>query len=342
MDHIPVATRSDPAEHGGSLDAARRLFPNAPEPFIDLSTGINPFAYPIPPLTEDAWKRLPEPSAITALEAAAAQAYGVSNASMVVAASGSQSLISLLPYVFRPATVAILGPTFGEYAPAFAAAGSRVKTVMRLAEARGADALVICNPNNPDGRSLAAKRILSHLRNEKGHPLVIVDEAFADFEKPSLSLAPSLPEVGLVILRSFSKPYGLGGLRLGFALARSGIVEVIREARGPWQVSGPAIEIGKIAFAHGAWKRVTKARLAADGKRLDELLRGAGLELVGGTMLFRLVTSERAREIFEQLGRAGIFVRRFSTHANWLRFGIPGDEEEWARLSRALEVSETG
>jgi cobalamin biosynthetic protein CobC len=97
MDHIPIASRPDPAEHGGSLDAARRLFPEAPEPFIDLSTGINPFAYPIPPLAEGLWTRLPEPSAITALEVAAAQAYGVSDASMVVAASGSQSLISLLP-----------------------------------------------------------------------------------------------------------------------------------------------------------------------------------------------------------------------------------------------------
>jgi cobalamin biosynthetic protein CobC len=338
MDQIPSASRSDPAEHGGSLAAARRLFPNAPEPFIDLSTGINPFAYPIPPLAEDAWTRLPEPSAITALEAAAAQAYGLSDASMVVAAPGSQSLISLLPPLFRPATVAILGPTFGGYAPAFTAAGARVKMVASLAEARGADALVICNPNNPDGRCLEPKRILAHLRKEEGHPLVIVDEAFADFEKPSVSLAPSLPEVGLVILRSFSKPYGLGGLRLGFALARSGIAETIREALGPWQVSGPAIEIGRIAFAHGAWKRVTKARLAADGQRLDALLRGAGLKLVGGTLLFRLVASDRAREIFEELGRAGIFVRRSSEHGDWLRFGIPGDEEEWARLTSALKA----
>lgn len=341
MDQILTKFAPGPLEHGGSLDAARRLFSGAPEPFIDLSTGINPFAFPIPPLAEDAWRRLPEPSAITALEAAAAQAYGLNDASMVVAAPGSQSLISLLPFVFRPATVAILGPTFGGYAPAFAAAGSRVKTVTRLAEARGADALVICNPNNPDGRSLPPKRILSHLRKEEGHPLVIVDEAFADFEKPSLSLAPSLPEVGLVILRSFSKPYGLGGLRLGFALARSGIVEVIREALGPWQVSGPAIEIGRTAFAHDAWKRVTKARLAADGKRLDDLLRGAGLEVVGGTLLFRLVASERAGEIFEELGRAGIFVRHFSEHVEWLRFGIPGDEEEWARLTRALKVDQS-
>jgi cobalamin biosynthesis protein CobC len=340
MDQILTKFAPEPLEHGGSLDAVRRLFPEAPEPFIDLSTGINPFACPVPPLAEETWTRLPEPSAITALEAAAAQAYGLSDASMVVAAPGSQSLIWLLPFVFRPANVAILGPTFGGYAPAFAMAGSRVNMVSSLAEARGADALVICNPNSPDGRRLKPKQILAHLRKEKGHPLVIVDEAFADFEEPSVSLASSLPEVGLVILRSFSKPYGLGGLRLGFALARSGIADVIREALGPWQVSGPAIEIGRLAFAHSAWHEVTKARLAAEGSRLDALLRGAGLKLVGGTALFRLAASDRAGKIFDELGRAGIFVRRFSEHDDWLRFGIPGDEEEWARLSRALQAED--
>jgi cobalamin biosynthetic protein CobC len=180
MDQILTKRAPEPLEYGGSLDAARRLFPGAPEPLIDLSTGINPFAFPIPPLAEDSWTRLPEPSAITALEAAAAQAYGLGDASMVVAAPGSQSLISLLPFVFRPANVTILGPTFGGYGAAFDAAGSRVSMVSSLAEARGADALVICNPNDLDGRSLKPKQILAHLRKEEGHPLVIVDEAFTD------------------------------------------------------------------------------------------------------------------------------------------------------------------
>src|SRR5262245_45583883 len=164
MDQILTKSAPEPAEHGGSLDKARRLFPGAPEPFVDLSTGINPFAYPIPPIPEDAWRRLPERDAITALEEAAAQAYGVCDATMVVAAPGSQNLISLLPHVFRPGSVAILGSTFGEYAPAFARAGARVKMVRSLAEARGAEVVVICNPNNPDGRKLRAKRILSHLQ----------------------------------------------------------------------------------------------------------------------------------------------------------------------------------
>jgi cobalamin biosynthetic protein CobC len=60
--------------HGGDLDAARRLFPGAPEPFLDLSTGINPHSYPVPQLSSDVFKRLPEPAALDRLAAAAAKA----------------------------------------------------------------------------------------------------------------------------------------------------------------------------------------------------------------------------------------------------------------------------
>ena len=62
------------AYHGGALDVARRLAPDAPEPWIDLSTGINPHAYPLPELAPDVWTRLPAGEALAELEAAAAAA----------------------------------------------------------------------------------------------------------------------------------------------------------------------------------------------------------------------------------------------------------------------------
>jgi cobalamin biosynthetic protein CobC len=71
--------------------------------------------------------------------------------------------------------------------------------------------------------------------------------------------------------------------------------------------------------------------------RLDDLLRGAGLEIVGGTTLYRLVRTSRAAFVFGHLGRAGIFVRRFDRAPTWLRFGLPGPEWAWARLSSALD-----
>src|ERR1700682_2169911 len=74
--------------HGGDLGAARRLFPGAPEPFIDLSTGINPHSYPVPQLSPDVFARLPEPAALDRLAAAAATAYGAPSRDHVVPAPG--------------------------------------------------------------------------------------------------------------------------------------------------------------------------------------------------------------------------------------------------------------
>jgi len=82
--------------------------------------------------------------------------------------------------------------------------------------------------------------------------------------------------------------------------------------------------------------RPTRMRLAADASRLDGLLAGAELEVAGGTSLFRLVSTPAAAGLFDRLGRAGIFVRRFAEQPTWLRFGLPGDGAASQRLTAAL------
>ena len=106
--------------------------------------------------------------------------------------------------------------------------------------------------------------------------LLIVDEAFADFDGASESLAPVLP-TGAVVLRSFGKSFGLAGLRLGFAVASPEIVQPLRAALGEWPVSGPAIAIGTKALADLAWTDAMRDRLGEDAARLDALLKGGGL-----------------------------------------------------------------
>jgi cobalamin biosynthetic protein CobC len=325
-----------PLTHGGRLAEARRLFPLAPEPFIDLSTGINPVSYLVPPLPREAWTRLPEPDEIAALEAIAAKIYGVADPSMVVAAPGTQSLISLIAGLMPQRCVAILSPTYGEYARAFGLRGSRLVEVDGLDRLGDARAVVLCNPNNPDGRRLEATAILETLRAQRVEGLVVVDESFADLEDEGLSLAPHLPQPGMVVLRSLSKTYGLGGLRLGFAIAAPDLAALMRASLGSWPVSGPAILIGMQALADHAWLAAARQRLGQDVMRLDAMLQRAGLRVVGGTLLFRLAESEQAPELFHRLGRAGILVRPFDYRRQWLRFGVPGSEHEWQRLADAM------
>src|SRR6478736_2470851 len=83
-------------EHGGDLAAARRLFPGAPQPFIDLSTGINPHPYPLPPLPSGAFARLPDGEAQMRLAGIAARTYGAPSAAHVVPAPGTQILLPLV------------------------------------------------------------------------------------------------------------------------------------------------------------------------------------------------------------------------------------------------------
>jgi cobalamin biosynthesis protein CobC len=322
--------------HGGALEVARQLIPNAPEPWIDLSTGINPHAYPILDLEPEAWSRLPESGALARLEAAAAQRYGVDPA-CTVAGPGSQALIQALSRILPHGAIGALGPTYSGFASAFAAAGARMIEGERLEELDGLDVAIVVNPNNPDGHIASRLALLDlHARLARRGGVLIIDEAFADFDAESESLAPSLPGSGVVVLRSFGKAYGLAGLRLGFALASPDIVTSLRAALGPWPVSGPAIAIGVRALADSDWFEVTRARLNKEAARLDVLLRGAGWRIIGGTQLYRLAAHADARATFEQLLRQGILTRPFAKPADRVRFGIPGDENAWERLATAL------
>ena len=314
--------------HGGDLGEVIQRFPRAPRPWIDLSTGINPVPYPLPPLSEAAWNRLPLRAAEDALREAAAARYGVASKAMVVAAPGTQALIQLLPRLLPPSRVAIVGPTYEEHQTCWRRAGHEVRIVPALEDC---DVVVVVNPNNPTGRLFSP----AELARVKG--LLVVDEAFIDFLPREMSLAGDLPERA-VVLRSFGKTYGLAGVRLGFAIAQRDMASRLREELGPWAVPGPALEIGRQALRDGAWLSAARERLVADSARLDELLRKAGFEIAGGTLLFRLARHPSAAVFVQRLGQHGVHVRAFADAPGQLRFGLPGDDEAFRRLAAALGV----
>lgn len=324
--------------HGGRLDLARKMFPDAPRPWIDLSTGVSPLPYPMPDLPAEAFTRLPDADALDALERAAARAYRAGRQAQIVAGAGAQAFIQWLPLVRPARRVAVLGLTYEEHTAAWRASGASVERVATLEELESAEVGVVVNPNNPDGRLEPRDRLAAAGRRmSRQGRLLIVDEAFMDLLGPSHSVAPLAAEAGLVALRSFGKAYGLPGARLGFALCGAELATRLRRSLGPWSVSGPAIAIGAAALADEAWLLARAAELAASAARLDALLRSAGFEQMGGATLFRLVRHDEAAKCFAHLGGCGILTRRFGERPDWLRFGIPGTAAAWERLERALE-----
>lgn len=318
-----------PVLHGGDLSAVRRRFPDAPLPWLDLSTGINPVPYPVPVLPADAWARLPTREQNDVLIAAAAHRYGVRDPAMIVAAPGTQALIQTIPRLVPRSRVAVVGPTYEEHEVCWRRQGHEVRIVASLDEVGDAEVVVLVNPDNPTGRLVPVEKL------SPAPKLLVVDEAFIDLSASEASLAGKLPP-RTIVLRSFGKIYGLAGLRLGFAIASPDFAASLRAELGPWAVSGPALEIGRMALADDAWLQATSLRLAADRHQLDEILRDAGFTIIGGTSLFCLAEHPEAVAMIDRLGRGGLHVRRFAHWPSRLRFGFPGDAGAFDRLRSAL------
>ena len=149
-------------------------------------------------------------------------------------------------------------------------------------------------------------------------------------------MIPKIGSAPIVVVRSFGKFFGLPGLRLGFAAGAPNRIEALRRRLGPWAVSGPAIEIGTRALSDDLWIEKNRVTIRDKSEKLDSILRQSGLRIVGGTDLYSLIDDPEAPGIFERLGGAGIFVRRFPVHPRWLRIGLPASESDFARLVEAL------
>lgn len=312
-------------DHGGNLDWAIARWGGVAEDWVDLSTGINPRAYPLPELPGRAWSALPTAADLGGLIRVAQTAYGTGAGVLPVA--GAQAAIQKIPLSLPQGVARVLGPTYNEHAAAFEVAGWDVETVETVAALDGADVAVIVNPNNPDGRMLDRAEVLN-LAERVG--CLVVDESFADPVR-QVSVADAAGG-NLLVLRSFGKFYGLAGLRLGFVL---GDVDRLRALAGPWPVSGAAIGVGQVALADQDWAVATVARLARDAARLDALALRAGWSVAGGTTLFRLYETLDALAAQERLAEARVWARVFPYSAGWLRLGLP-DGPDWARVEAAL------
>jgi cobalamin biosynthetic protein CobC len=321
-------------DHGGALGRAAARFGGGDD-WLDLSTGINPWPYPVPSLAPEAWHRLPDEVGLDALKAAARGGYGAPAAASLAVAPGSQALIQCLPRLMRPCHVAVVGPTYAEHARCWRLAGHRVSEVEDLFVA-DADVVVVVNPNNPDGRCLSPGQLTKAAVGQAARGgLLVVDEAFAEVT-PTCSMVSRAGMAGLVVLRSFGKFFGLAGLRLGFAFAPADLVERIEDAFGPWAVAGPALEIGRTALGDAAWITATRTKLVAAAADLDRLLAKHGLDVLGGTALFRFVRTARAEALYEQLGRRHILIRAFAATPERVRFGLVPRADAMARLDDAL------
>ena len=317
-------------EHGGRLRRAAETYGIPLGDWLDLSTGINPQGYPVPPVPADAWLRLPEDD--DGLEAAAADYYGSAH---LLPVAGSQPAIQLLPAVLRGERVSLLAPGYAEHAHAWRDRRAVAVSADEIdAAVAHSDIVVLVQPNNPTGVHFGRERLLEwHTRLARRGGWLVVDEAFID-TTPAQSLVPLAGADGLVVLRSVGKFFGLAGARVGFVFAPGSVRASLAERLGPWTLAGPARWAARHALADRAWQTQARAALLTAGERLQALLETHGLPACGPA-LFKLVATPDAARLHAAFARRGILLRLFET-PQAVRFGLPSDEAGWARLAAAL------
>ncbi|SEO41917.1 L-threonine O-3-phosphate decarboxylase [Luteibacter sp. UNC138MFCol5.1] len=334
-------------EHGGRLARAARRYGVPVEAWLDLSTGISPFAWPVTSMPAAAWHRLPEED--DGLADAARAYYGTAH---LLPVAGSQAAIAALPRLRAPSRVAVIAPGYAEHAHAWRQAGHAVTTLpwADLRERAGEfDVVVLIRPNNPTGEWLGTSDILAchdivgahlgatgaraTLPREQEIPWLIVDEAFID-TRPDDSVTPHARD-GLIVLRSVGKFFGLAGARAGFVAAAPAILDALAEMLGPWTLSGPTRHVVTRALNDRVWQASARECLRHAAARLATLLGRHGLNPDGGSDFFQYVRRHDAAVIADRLTRHAILVRVFDDPSA-LRFGLPGDDAAFARLDRAL------
>ncbi|HKQ30328.1 MAG TPA: threonine-phosphate decarboxylase CobD [Burkholderiales bacterium] len=324
--------RADVLHHGGRLHLAAKRYDIPLAQWLDLSTGINPNGWPVPPIPAIAWNRLPEDD--DGLDDAARDYYGAPH---ILPVAGSQAAIQALPQIIRPGRATFVRPGYAEHPQAWVRCGHSVTAVAATeldAAIDTSDTVVLVNPNNPNGAVFPRDRLLEwQERLSKRDGWLVVDEAFVD-STPQISLA-SYARHGLVILRSLGKFFGLAGARVGFVCAEPALLQRLGVLLGPWALTTPSRQIARLALADHAWQQTCQAQLKSSGARLAALLQRHDLSPQGGCGLFQWVPTTRAAHVHDRLAQRGILTRYFDDPQS-LRIGLPRTEEDWTRLDTSL------
>ena len=286
----------------------------------------------------------------------------------VLVGNGTADLIWLLAHAYGyQRQAAILSPTFSEYADGVIMAGGHPNHLLlpgwqRISRRRFAPGgttlahtrqalksaapwlVFICNPNNPTGEYLAPGE-LHYLWEGAPHALWVVDEAYAEFSEDPWSAAQWVMSEtngrargpGWIVLRSMTKDFALGGLRLGYLLAAPSIIERLQNVQPPWSVNGVAQLAGLAALDEMNWREETTARLRKDVWDLQDGLRACGYAPLPTTVNYFLAPVGDARAMRDRLVAERMFVRDCAS------FGLPDHiriaarpPEENARLLEAM------
>ena len=276
------------------------------------------------------------------------------DADRIVLGNGSNDVLELAARAFlRPSDSAVYAQhAFAVYPLAVQAVGATGIEVPARAFGHDLDAMAravradtrlvfIANPNNPTGTLCAAEALETFIANVPPTVLVVLDEAYSEYLRPELradSVGWLARFPNLVVTRTFSKVYGLAGLRVGYALAAPGVADLMNRVRQPFNVNTLSLVAAAAALGDAEFVRRSYELNQAGLVQITRGLASLGLEYIapfGNFVTFRM---RDAQGVFRRLLQSGVIVRPIASYGmpDWLRVTV-GLESENARFLASLE-----
>ena len=258
------------------------------------------------------------------LKLALSKRYGVDMSSIVLG-NGSNDVLELAALAFLgPGRAAVLSQhAFAVYPLATQARGARSIVVPAKAYGHDLEAMAkaideetfvvwIANPNNPTGTLATPQALEAFVRRVPERVLIVIDEAYNEYLAPELraeTVKWLKRHPNVVVTRTFSKAYGLAGLRVGYALAHPSVADVMNRVRQPFNVNSMALAAAQAALNDMEFVARSYAANLQGMRQLEDGARALGIEFIPSHANFITVRVGKAGEVYKRLLRRGVIVR---------------------------------
>lgn len=356
--------------HGGDLLTAHQLFNKDSTALLDFSANINPLGPParvIELLKErlDTIVHYPDP-AQRILKQKLADKHSVSPEQILIG-NGAAECIALILLGFQPQTVGVIYPCFSEYEQLAVAYGAKINSCPgkleldykpELSELKsliaGSDLVFIGHPNNPTG-VMYTKEELVHIAQyaEQTNTYLAIDEAFTDFlpKGKQTSLLPELERFKhVLIVRSMTKFYAIPGLRLGYVLAHSDLIDKLQAKQVTWSVNQMALIAGEAALDETEYEKETIALIEEQRRyvthAIEETLGWVVFPGQANFLLVRITNQLTSADLQWKLGQKGILIRSCAMYPGLtsqdFRIAIRTNKENECLIQAFKEVIKEG
>jgi len=199
----------------------------------------------------------------------------------------------------------------------------------------------VANPNNPTGTLATREEIIQLVNEVPDHVILVLDEAYIEFLEDPLDLSPLVragARKNLVLMRTFSKIYGLAGLRVGYGIAHPEVVSALEKIRQPFNINLPAQIAALAALDDEDHVRKTRSNNFGELEFYERAFREMGLDYVPSAANFVLVRVKEGQRVFEGLQRQGVITRPMGGYGlpEWIRISV-GTPDENSRCLAALK-----